>query len=159
MQKRSLWVRLYCAMTAAAIITTCMLGSGSYAMAATTDTVVELLNNTPLPSNGATWNTVLSLTLKGSTTQPVKYVLSAYGDLVNFSSATDFARCRILVNTTQVAFVSTYVGIGAGSDQLSTFASAGGVTVPTGTTSQNALLQCEHDNTNGATPYVDAFAS
>lgn len=40
---------------------------------------------------------------------------------------------------------------------LSTFAMAGGVTVPRG--GATAVLQCWHDNTFGATPYVDANAS
>ena len=151
------------AMTAAAI-----LGGSTYAIASATasatDTVVTLTSNTNLSPDGGVTTTILSLTLPGSSTLATHYVLSGYGDLVNFA-ASDYTRCNIVVNGNQVAAVSTIVGDpsasgGQGpSGLLSPFGLTGGVTVPAGTTSENAVLQCWHDSTLGAMPYVDANAS
>ena len=92
------------------------------------------------------------------------YVLSAYGDLVNFT-ASDYTRCNIVVNRKEVAAVSTLVGdpsVSGGQGLaalLSPFTPAGGVTVLAGIRSENAILQCWQYNTFGAMPYVDANAS
>jgi hypothetical protein len=90
------------------------------------------------------------------------YVLAAQGDLVNFGPS-DYARCNLVVNGTQVAAVSAIVGDPAPTGSqgpaayLSPFSLTGGVNVPA--TGGTAVLRCWHDDTNGATPSVDTGAS
>ena len=141
-----------------------ILSGGAYAIASAIDTVVTSTANTNLSTTGGVPTTILSLTLPGSSTNSVSYVLSSYGDLVNFGQS-DYTRCAIRVNGNLTAAVATLVGDPSTSGNegpagfLSTFALAGGVTIHAGTASESAILECAHDNTNGATPYVDQSAS
>jgi hypothetical protein len=91
-----------------------------------------------------------------------QYVLSASGDLVSYGPS-DYARCDLVVNGTEIASESTVVGdptqpgnVGP-SALLSTVTLTGGVFVhgPGGF----ATLQCWHDNTNGSRPYFDGGGS
>jgi hypothetical protein len=82
--------------------------------------------------------------------------------LVNFGPS-DYTRCNLVVNGTQVAAVSTIVGDPNASGSqgaapyLSPFSLTGGANVPA--TGGTGALQCWHDNSNGATPYVDGGAT
>jgi hypothetical protein len=169
-KKNFLRVRLRGLIAVWAITVAAVLGGGAYAIAiatvtaSATDTVVTSTTNTNLSPTGGVPTTILSLTLPGSSTKASSYVLSAYGDLVNFGPS-DYTRCAIRVNGSLVAAVAILVGDPSASGNqgpaglLSPFALAGGITVPAGTTSENATFYCAHDNTNGSTPYVDASAS
>lgn len=132
--------------------------------ASATDTIVASTASTTLSTTGGVETTILTLTLPGSATISRHYVLTASGDVVNFGPS-DYTRCQIFVNSTQIAAVSMIVGdpsaLGAlgPAGFLSTFAEVGGVTIPAGTASETATLQCEHDFSDGATPYVDPGAS
>lgn len=137
--------------------------AASSVTASATDTIVQSTANTNLSTTGGVETTILTLTLPGSATSR-DYVLTASGDVVNFGPS-DYTRCQIFVNTTQIAAVAMIVGDPSATGArgpagfLSTFAEVGGVTIPAGTASETATLQCEHDTSNGATPYVDAGAS
>jgi hypothetical protein len=149
-----------------------ILGGSSYAVAASLtsvtasrhDTIVSISANHNLSPTGGVNTTILSLTLPGSSTERTDYVLSAYGDLVNFGPS-DYTRCGVNVNGTSVAGVSTIVGAPSAAGAwgpaafLSPFAEVGGVKIPAGTASETATLVCEHDHSNGSTPYVDAGTS
>ena len=87
--------------------------------------------------------------------------MHASGDLVNYGPS-DYTRCQIWVSTTPIAGVSTLVGepsqpgaIGP-AGLLSPFALVGGTS---NATRVSAALCCEHDDSNGAYPYVDGAAS
>lgn len=168
---RQILVRVRRPAVLAAIACTAVVGGGSYALAATlavtassTDTLVSSTSSVNLSTSGSVQTTILSLILPGSSSSSRHYVLSASGDLVNFG-ASDYTRCSISVNGTQIAGVSTIVGDPAAASSqgpagfLSPFTLAGGVSIPAGTTSETAILQCWHDHANGATPYVDPSAS
>jgi hypothetical protein len=89
-------------------------------------------------------------------------VITAQGDLVNFGPS-DYTRCQVLVNGTQISSVSTTVGdpnpsssVGA-AGLVVPFSLTGAVNAPA--TGGTAVLQCWHDFSNGAAPYVDGNAS
>lgn len=125
------------------------------------DIVASSPSNTNLSTTGGVPTSIITLSLPTSS-NGTHYVLAAQGDLVNFGPS-DYTRCSLVVNGTQVAAVSTMVGDPAASGAqgpaafLSPFSLAGGVNVPA--TGGTAALRCSHDNTNGATPYVDSGAS
>jgi hypothetical protein len=125
------------------------------------DIVASSSSNTNLSPRGGAMTAILEMKLPASTRQ-THYVLAAQGDLVNFG-ASDYTRCNLVVNGTQVAAVSTIVGNPAANGAqgpaafLSPFSLTGGVDVPA--SGATAVLRCWHDNTNGATPYVDVGAS
>ena len=118
-------------------------------------------SNTNLSTTGGPMTPVVRVKLP---TAPAgtRFVLTAQGDLVNFGPS-DYTRCSLVVNGTQVAAVSTIVGDPSASGSegpaafLSPFALTGGVDVPA--SGGTAVLECWHDDTNGATPYVDIGAS
>lgn len=144
-----------------------LAAGGAYAASTTTvtasatDTVVHLKANKSLTTQGATQTPILTLRLPAANTR-THYVISAQGDVVNFA-ASDYTRCGVVVNGRSIATDSTIVGDptktgNAGpAGLLATFAMTGGVTVPA--SGGTATLQCEHDNSKGAAPYVDAGAS
>jgi len=107
-KKNFLRIRVY-RLIAGAMVAVGILSGGAYAIASVTDTVVTLTNNTSLSPTGGVPTTILSLSLPGSSTGSVHYVLSSYGDLVNFSPS-DYTRCAIQVNGNLVAAVATLVG-------------------------------------------------
>jgi hypothetical protein len=113
------------------------------------DTIVTTTGNTSLSGTGGQPTTIIQIDLP-----PGAYVLHASGDLVNMGPS-DFTRCFIMVNGTQVAAVATLVG---DASPLASFALTGGANDATGG-NVTVALTCAHDNSNGATPYVDAFAS
>jgi hypothetical protein len=94
-----------------------------------------------LSTAGGTETTILTLVLPGLTTASMKYVPTASGDLVNFGPS-DYTRCQIFLNTTQVGGVSTIVGDPSASGAkgpaafVSPFAEVGGVKIPAGTASE-----------------------
>jgi hypothetical protein len=104
---------------------------------------------------------ILTLTFPASSSA-THYVLAAQGDIVNFG-ASDYTRCNLPVNGTQIGAVSTIVGNPTASGAQgpaafqSPFSLTGAVNVPA--TGGTGVLQCWHDHTNGATPYVDGDAS
>lgn len=128
--------------------------------AASTDTIAVLHANKSLSAAGNTYTTILKLTLP-ATSKTTHYVFAGQGDMVNFSQS-DFTRCHIMVNGTQIASVSADVGnpflngAQGPAGQVIPFALAGGATVPAG--GGTALVACWHD-TSGATPYIDGGAS
>lgn len=132
--------------------------SSSTPTASKTDTIVATSTNVNLSATGGVETTIATLNLP-----PGAFVLHASGDVVNFGPS-DFTRCQIVVASTQVAAVSTLVGDPAATGAqgpaglLSSFALVGGAVNAT-TTTELAALRCEHDNTNGSTPYVDGGAS
>jgi hypothetical protein len=140
--------------------TTYAVASTSAPTATTAYTDVHLSASMNLSRTGGVMTTLLTVTLPENASRTRSYVLSAYGDLVNFGPS-DYTRCHIEVNGAEVRAVSTIVGAptGPGSNgpaaYLSTFALAGGVRLPAGNTDATAELQCWHDQTNGSTPYVD----
>jgi hypothetical protein len=150
--------------TAATAITGLVGGGIAYAATASTptasktDTIVTTASNESLSATGQVKTTIASLNLP-----PGAYVLHASGDLVNFGPS-DFTRCGIFVAGTNVAGVSTLVGNPSASGAqgaaglLSSFALVGGAVNAT-TSNQLAVLACEHDDTNGARPYVDSSAT
>lgn len=153
---------LVAAMSAAVIGGSAYAATSSTVSASATDTVVTLASaNRSLSVTGGEMTPVLMLRLP-DTHKASHYVLAAQGDLVNFGPS-DYTRCNIVVNDHQVAAVSTIVGdpSAPGTEGpaafVSPFALTGGVTVPK--TGATAVLQCWHDNTFGATPYVDTNAS
>jgi hypothetical protein len=125
------------------------------------DIVASSASNTNLSTTGGAVTTIVAMKLPASSSQ-THYVLAAQGDIVNFG-ASDYTRCNLVVNRTQVAAVSTIVGNPAATGAqgpaafLSPFSLTGGVDVPA--SGATAVLRCWHDNTNGATPYVDVGAS
>jgi hypothetical protein len=124
------------------------------------DIVMKLSANKNLSSAGGSYTTVLTVQLPQSS-KGTQYVLAAQGDLVNFGTS-DYTRCDIVVNSTEAASVSTIVGDPTAGSQgpapfLSPFSLTGGATVPA--SGGTATLRCWHDNTNGATPYVDSSTS
>ena len=129
-------------------------GSGS-------DTVMTLSANKNLSSTGGAFTSIITVQLP-ETSDGTQYVLAAQGNLVNFGPS-DYTRCQILVNGTQIAAVSTMVGSPSASGNqgpasyLSPFSLTGGIKVAA--SGGTATLRCWHDTTNGATPYVDANTS
>jgi hypothetical protein len=125
------------------------------------DIVASSPSNTNLSTVGGTVTPVVTIKLPTSP-DGTHYVVTAQGDLVNFGPS-DYTRCNLVVSGTQVAAVSTMVGDPAASGAqgpaafLSPFALTGAVNVPA--TGATAVLGCWHDNTNGATPYVDVGAA
>ena len=129
-------------------------GSGS-------DTVMTLSANKNLSNTGGVFTSIITVQLP-ETSNGTQYVLAAQGNLVNFGPS-DYTRCQILVNGTQIAAVSTMVGSPRASGNqgpasyLSPFSLTGGTKVAG--SGGTATLRCWHDTTNGATPYVDANTS
>jgi hypothetical protein len=125
------------------------------------DTVISLGANTNLSVTGGEKVPLLTLDFPRSS-KATHYVLAAQGDLVNFGPS-DYTRCDLVVNGNEIASVSTIVGDPTpGGTQgpaafLSPFSLTGAATVPA--SGGTGVLQCWHDNTNGATPYVDSNAS
>ena len=154
-------------LTATAVVAVVALIAGTAYAASTavttssTDTVVTTKSNTNLATTGGTTTPILTLKFP-ATYGGTHYVLAAQGDLVNFGPS-DYTRCNLLVNGAQVAAVSTIVGDPTASGTwgpaafLSTFSLTGGANVPAA--GGTGVLQCWHDSTDGATPYVDANAS
>ena len=97
-----------------------------------------------------------------STDRATHYVLTANGDVVNFGPS-DYTRCDLTVNGTEVAAVSTIVGSPSGTGTngpaayVSPVAITGAATIPAA--GGRATMQCWHDASNGSTPYVDTGAS
>jgi hypothetical protein len=122
---------------------------------------MTLSANKNLSNTGGVLTPILTVQLPASA-KGRQYVLAAQGDLVNFGPS-DYTRCQILVNGTQIAAVSTMVGSPTtGGNRgpasfLSPFSLTGGANVPAA--GGTATLRCWHDTTNGATPYVDASTS
>lgn len=118
-------------------------------------------SGTNLSTTGGAVTPIVTLNLPASS-DGTHYVLTAQGDLVNFGPS-DYTRCNLVVNGTQIADVSTIVGDPAATGSqgpaafLSPFSLTGGVDVPA--RGGTAVLGCWHDNTSGATPYVDGGAS
>jgi hypothetical protein len=122
---------------------------------------MRLSANKNLSPSGGAYTSILTVRLPGSS-EGTQYVFAAQGDLVNFG-ASDYTRCQIVVNGTQIAAVSTMVGSPSASGNrgpasyLSPFSLTGGAKVPA--SGSTATLRCWHDTTNGATPYVDSNTS
>jgi hypothetical protein len=141
---------------------------GAYASgtpsATSADTIVRTGSSTNLSPAGGVQTTVLTALLPASTTATHRFVIHAQGDFVNFA-ASDYTRCSIAVNGNPVAGVAAMVGDpnapGAWGPAafVMPFSLVAGVTVPRSSTPSTATLQCDHDNSSGATPYVDADAS
>ena len=101
-----------------------------------------------LTSTPGTPQTVLSLEIPAGT-----WVITAKANAVNFSQP-DFARCTLIVGTTQHDGGATFIG-GSPSAAVAEIALQ---TVVTNTTSKLVQLQCQHDyNTPGI--YLDPLAS
>jgi len=151
------------AVTAAAVTAALLTAGAAYAATAgtptatKTDTIVTTTGIKSLSAEGGTRTTIIRINLPRGA-----YVLDASGDLVNFGPS-DYTRCQISVAGTQVAAVSTLVGDPAASDAqgaaalVAPFALTGGVIVTRA--NAQAILRCSHDDTNGATPYVDSNVS
>lgn len=126
-----------------------------------TDTVVTVSHNVTLSDTGGTKTPVATLTFP-KTSAVTHYVLTGDGDAVNFGPS-DYTRCQLMVNGTQVGAVSTIIGSPTASGNegpagwITPFSLAGAATVPT--SGGTAVLQCWHDTTNGAVPYVDGGAT
>jgi len=129
--------------------------------AAGSDTVVTTTHNINLSTTGGQETPIITVTFPTAST-PEHYVIAAQGDLVNFGPS-DYTRCELVVGTSTIANVSTIVGSPTAKGSmgpagyLSPFALTGGATVPA--SGGTAMLECDHDNTDGATPYVDSDAS
>ncbi len=125
------------------------------------DIVASSPSNTNLSTTGGPVTPVVEVKLPVSASG-THFVLSAQGDLVNFGPS-DYTRCSLVVKGTQVATVSTIVGDPSASGAqgpaafVSPFSLTGGVNVPAA--GATAVLECSHDDTNGATPSVDVGAS
>jgi hypothetical protein len=149
------------AVVAAALIAGTAYAASTSVTASSTDNVVTRSSGTTLSTTGGTLTPVITVALPSST-NGTHYVLAAQGDLVNFGPS-DFTRCILVVNGSQVAGVSTMVGDPTASGArgpsaiLSPFSLTGGANVPAA--GATAVLKCSHDVSNGATPYVDAGAS
>jgi hypothetical protein len=153
-------------MAVVGIVVTAALVTGGAAYAASSstptagrgDTIATTSANTNLSATGGVETTIATVALPTGS-----WVLHASGDVVNFGPS-DFTRCQIVVGSTQIAAVSTLVGDPTATGNqgpaglLSTFALVGGAVNAT-TTTELAALRCEHDTTNGSTPYVDGGAS
>jgi hypothetical protein len=152
--------------TAVGLVATAALLSGGAAYAATAstptastaDTIATKTTGTFLGTTGGAWTTVETLNLP-----PGKFVLHASGDFVNFGPS-DYTRCVIVVAGAHTAGVSAMVGNPSLSGArgpatlLAPFALVGG-TINATSTIELAALQCEHDTSNSANPYVDGDVS
>jgi hypothetical protein len=145
---------------------TVLVGGTAYAAstsvtASATDTVVSLAASKNLSSKGGTKTAILTLALPASTSG-TRYVITAQGDFVNFGPS-DFTRCQVVVNGSQISSVSATVGDPGQSGsagpagQVVPFSLTGGINVPA--SGGTAVLRCWHDSSNGATPYIDGNAS
>lgn len=149
------------AVAAAALIAGTAYAASTSVTASSTDNVVTRSSGTSLSTSGGTLTPVITVQLPAATSA-THYVFAAQGDLVNFGPS-DFTRCILMVAGTQVAGVSTMVGDPTASGEqgpsaiLSPFSVTGAANVPAA--GGTAVLECSHDNTNGAAPYVDAGAS
>jgi hypothetical protein len=143
----------------AVVLGAAVAGAGAVASASSarvtaraTDVVVRTGAAHPLSADGDTRAVIISLRLPAG-----KWVLSAAGDLVNFGPS-DYTRCQLVVRGHEVGAVSTIVGDPAPPESqgaagfLSTFTVSAGIALSAPST---ASLQCWHDNTNGASVYVD----
>jgi hypothetical protein len=126
-----------------------------------TDTVVSLTSNTNLSPTGGVQTPVLTLTFPRSSSG-TRYVLAAEGDFVNFGPS-DYTRCVLVVSGQPVAGIAAMVGdpsmAGAQgpAGYVVPFSLYAGVKVPAA--GGTGVLECNHDHSNGATPYVDGSAS
>jgi hypothetical protein len=154
------------AIIAGTLAVSVLIGGTAYAAsrsvtASATDTVVSLSANKSLSSRGATKTPILTLALPASTSG-TRYVITGQGNFVNFGPS-DFTRCQVIVNGTQISSVSATVGNPGQSRSVGPaglvvpFSLTGGVKVPAG--GGTAVLRCWHDSSNGATPYIDGNAS
>jgi hypothetical protein len=149
-----------------AVVVAAFAGGTAYAAshavsAAGTDTVVSSTAGTFLSPNAGTTTPVLTLTLPTSTNGS-HYVITAQGNFVNFGPS-DYTRCQVLVNGTQISSVSATVGDFNQSGNVGPaglvvpFSLTGAVNAPAA--GGTAVLQCWHDHANGAAPYIDGNAS
>lgn len=147
----------------AAVAATALIGGAAYAASTTmtaskTDNLVSSTANTNISTTGGVWTPILTMQLPTSTSH-TQWVLSASGDIVNFGPS-DYTRCQIVVNGIQIAAESTIVGdpnqSGAEGPApfVSPFSLTGGADAPK--SGGIVHLNCEHDHSNGAGPYVDA---
>jgi hypothetical protein len=152
------------AVTATAAVVLCAGTAYAASTAVTTsatDTVVTTSHSVALSPTGNATTPIATLTFP-KTSAPTDYVLTAQGDAVNFGPS-DYTRCALVVNGTQIGQVNTIIGAPADSGAegaaglVSPFSLARGVSVPAA--GGTGILQCWHDKTNGATPYVDPGAS
>jgi hypothetical protein len=145
-----------------------VLGGGAWAWASSqvvtassVDTWVRTHANTNLSPTGAVPTTILTVQLPRSSSAPSRYVLTASGDIVNFGPS-DYIRCGITIGGVEPSVPAAMVGDGsqAGAQGPGTFVmpitATDAVTLPAGTGVVNAILECHHDHTNGAAPYIDA---
>jgi hypothetical protein len=150
----------------AAVAATALAGGSAYAASSAVtagggDTVVSTASSTNLSTTGGVMTPVLSLTLPTSSGGQ-HYVIAAQGNFVNFGPS-DYTRCRVVMNGTQISSVTATVGDPTQSGNMGPagyvvpFSLTGGTNVPA--SGGTAVLQCWHDDSNGATPYLDGNAS
>jgi len=151
---------------AAVVAIAALIGGTAYAASASltiprTDTIATLKNNTNLSPTGGAVTRILTVTLP-QMPSATPYVVAAQGDLVNFGPA-DFVRCELRVNGIHIAAIATLIGSPSATGArgpagaVTPFSLTGGATVPAD--GGSAVLQCGHDATNGARPYVDQSAT
>jgi hypothetical protein len=117
----------------------------------TSDALVTTTASTNLSASGGVSTVVESMKVPKGT-----WVLHADNTVVNFANS-DYTRCALVSGTTSLNAHATMVGGsgGAGSVVLATLSETASVTLTSGTI---ISVQCSHDSTNGATPYVDTGA-
>ena len=122
----------------------------------TSDAVIKTTASTNLSSFGGVQTVVESLKLpKGS------WVLHADNTIVNYGPS-DYARCTLFSGATNSTAHAAMVGDGAQSGNqgpgttVATLSETDSVTLTSGTV---VSVQCEHDISNGAVPYVDGDAT
>lgn len=146
----------------AAAVAAVTVGSGvAYAAtnaitSTTQDVVASTSGSRTLGTDGGVPTTVLKATLPAGS-----WVLTLHASVVNFG-ASDYTRCMLFRGTTNLGGATATVGDPAQSGAagpaalVSTVSFAKGLTLPGAAT---VSVQCSHDSTNGAAPYLDGGAS
>jgi hypothetical protein len=122
----------------------------------TSDIVVSTGASDTLSTTGGTTTTIASVTLP-----PGSWVLTLHASLVNFGPS-DYTRCSLYRNSTNVGGATATVGDPAGSGSMGAAAYVSTVSFATAFRSSSSAgisVRCSHDSTNGSAPYVDAGAS
>jgi hypothetical protein len=119
-------------------------------------------SNISLPTTGALAGHDLTTTVLSTSLAPGSYNVAASGDLVNFGPS-DFGRCYLDVDATQVAQTATIVGSPTAAGDNGPAGIIGGVAllagVTIGTGGATVTLKCGHDHTSSTPPYFDAGGS
>jgi hypothetical protein len=122
----------------------------------TTDLLVRTTESTPLSATGGVQTVVEHVVLP-----PGRWVLYGDDSLVNFA-ASDYTRCTLFEGSTALSGHATMVGDPTAAGALGPAAFVATLSVVDAVslrTPTEVSVDCEHDHTDGAAPYVDADAT